>query len=137
MLCSQSSLYLGREVWFFKVTFRGSLSTLEPMGGKKIPVSLTPLSLAEREPFPAQERAIGGKGPCGTTQLISGHGQIPCPLDMNWKGGALLPTSGPPSGLQPPSSSLSWPWLWASPLSRHLLRLGTIPSLHLYCFCEV
>lgn len=22
-------------------------------------------------------------------------------------------------------------------LSRHLLRLGTIPSLHLYCFCEV
>ena len=87
MLCWQLFLCSGREVWFSKVTFRGSW--------RQKSLSLTPLSLSEPESLPVQEGAVGGKAPCGPAQLNMWPCWIPmsiwCELEM---GGGGVVSSG-------------------------------------------
>lgn len=129
MLCLQLFLCLGREVWFFKVTYRRNLSTLETRN------TLTPWTLAVS--FPAQEGALGWRSAmwsCSADCLML-LGPRVCKL----KAGQWSPHQGLPlvSCLIIHQDSLPWPWLGANPSVCHLLRQWRIPSLHLHCFCEV
>lgn len=73
-------------------------------------LSLTPLTLAEQESFPAQEGAMDGTEPRGAAQRPSDIAGSPFPSDVNWKGRAVVPTSGASSGLLP-LSSVTTPFL--------------------------
>lgn len=107
MLCLQLFLCLGREVWFFKVTYRRNLSTLET---RNIPLALTPWTLAES--FPAREGAVGWRSAmwsCSADCLTSLGPRVREP-----KGRAVVPTSGAASRLLPyhpsglPFMALAW-----------------------------